>query len=123
MPADWLEGEMPWEPILLDLISIKPNSLQVLEKAEEYLQRGERWGCLPYHEGKMCLLAVINMAMLETLSPLHRAVDHLAKAIGGDCCPEQRVAKIIAFNDAPGRKWEEIEAILQKAKNIARNER
>jgi hypothetical protein len=114
---------MPWKPIPCEPTSVEPNSLQVLEKAEEYLQCGERWGHLPYHDGKMCLLSAINLAMLETRNPLHRAIDHLAKAIGGDYCPEQRDAMIIAFNDAPGRKWEKIAAILQKAKNVARNER
>jgi hypothetical protein len=43
------------------------DTIAVLAKTEEYLQRGARWmqGYWPNPEGKKCLLAAVKWAMLE----------------------------------------------------------
>jgi hypothetical protein len=96
------------------------DTAAVLAKAEEYLQGGAHWmrGYWPNPEGRKCLLAAVKWAMLETAQPLHCAEKFLAEAIAGTDV-ERRCATIMVFNDAPGRTYTEIEAVLHKAKELA----
>jgi hypothetical protein len=106
----------------LDALGILPatrldgDTLAVLEETERYFQGGKLWmrGYWPNDEGTKCLLAAVKWAMLETHQPLHSAERYLAQAITGSEV-EFPCRAIMAFNDAPGRTYAEIEAVLHRA--------
>jgi hypothetical protein len=86
------------------------------------LLAGDNWmqGSWINDEGRLCLIGAVKWAMLETGQPLHRAEEFLAEAITGSATDENPCNVVIAFNDAPGHTFADIEAILHKALEAAR---
>ena len=102
------------------------RSALVLEMMEDYLQGGARWMRGYHHnpEGRKCLLAAMKHVRKQLASQDDAVPAYLAKAIEwpvGAECKGRHCAIMMAFNDAPGRTYAEIEAVLHKAMELAAN--
>jgi hypothetical protein len=101
------------------------QSALVLDMVEFYFRGGERWAPGSSREGdRFCLLTAIEFVRRETGCHSDHSFYYLARAIDPDIAvlarPDQMSPSlIIAFNDAPGRTYAEIAAVLHTARALA----
>jgi hypothetical protein len=97
------------------------QSALVLNMMEFYFRDGQRWAHRTWWEAageKRCLLGAVRFVRSEILSDRDQAEYYLARAIH----PAQAngsPTRVMQFNDAKGRTYPEIAAVLRKAKEMA----
>jgi hypothetical protein len=121
---------MPFDAALAALSPLPDNiagqSALVLDMVEFYFRDGERWAPRGGREGdRRCLLTAIEFVRCEIGWHRDHAFYYLARAIDPDIAVLARPDQItpsfaIAFNDAPGRTYPEIAAVLRTAKALAK---
>ena len=123
MPFD---GTTPAKPLLAQISAAQ--SALVLGVVEVSFRDGARWArgtyCTP--DGRRCLLEAVQFARRQISAQVDRAPDYLARAIRlrrgyGDLYLGTE-GTVLAFNDARGRKWRQIAAVIRKAKALAEAE-
>lgn len=92
--------------------------LKALTKARRLLKDGKRWIKGEYHrQGKgYCLLGAI--AECETT-----LIEHVHGAIPRYVNDGNRVDRVIEYNDAPRRTWNQIKAVLDKTERSIRGQK
>ena len=120
MPFD---GTTPAKPQLAQISAAQ--SALVLDVVEVSFRDGARWarGAYCTTDGRRCLLEAVQFARRQIGAQFDRAPDYLARAIRlrrghGDLYLETE-GTVLAFNDARGRKWRQIAAVIRKAKALA----
>ena len=105
--------------------NIAGQSALVLDMVEFYFRGGERWAPGSSREGgRLCLLTAIEFVRREIGCHSDHSFYYLARAIDPDIAVLARPGQIgpsiaIAFNNAPGRTYAEIAAVLHTAKALA----
>ena len=96
------------------------RSALVLDMVEFFFRDGAMWvsGQWETCDGKRCLLQAVSFVRRQISSRADRAPAYLARAIRDNdhIRPQDR---IIAYNDARGRTYREIAALIREAKVLA----
>jgi hypothetical protein len=117
---------MPFDGASKTLVATQ--SMIVLGMIESFFEGGVRWARRTYctGDGKRCLLGAIEHVRGETGFVDNRAAEYLAGAInlrqlskGLPLLGDTATVTVIAFNDAFGRSYAEIVAVLSEAKTLA----
>ena len=121
MPFD---GTTPAKPQLAQLAAAQ--SALVLDVVEVSFRDGAKWARGTYCtlDGRRCLLEAVQFARRQLGVQFDRAPDYLARAIRlrreyyGDFHVGTE-GTVLAFNDARGRRWRQIAAVIREAKALA----
>jgi hypothetical protein len=103
------------------------QSALVLDMVELFFRDGAKWahGRWKAPDGKRCLIGAVRFVRRQVGSNADRAPTYLARAIPAKDGPLllDAVNAIIGFNDAPGRTYPEIAAVICRAKLLAEADR
>ena len=104
--------------------NIAGQSALVLDMVEFFFEDGAKWNpqVLPTRDGARCLLGAIRFARQQIACASDRAPHYLVRAIHParpDFLRSDPQPVISRFNDAPGRTYAEVAAVVREAKKLA----
>jgi hypothetical protein len=97
------------------------RSALVLDMVEFFFRDGAMWvsGQWETCDGRRCLLKAVSFVRRQIGSRADRAPAYLARAIRDNDYIIRTQDRIIAYNDARGRTYPEIAALIREAKALA----
>jgi hypothetical protein len=108
--------------------TVATQSTTVLNMMERFFEGGIRWARRTYctDDGKRCLLGALEYVRCEAARGDDHAVEYLARAIdlrqlsrGLPLLGNSDVLTVMGFNDAYGRRFDEIAEVVRHAHQLA----